>query len=313
MAKNSIDLLCDENQNMCFDDLNGFVDPTETNGINCENDDKVSNFMHNKSDPLMDLASLSEDEFEMMIVREMDNLPKNDYLERLKKGELDVSVRKECVEWIWKAHMHYGFTEQCFALAVNYYDRFMSDYELPRGAAWANQLLAVACLSLAAKMEEVEVPRTVDLQVGEPKAIFEGKTIQRMELMVLNTLRWKLHACTPCTFIDYFLIKMTNDQHPIRPLIAKAVEIILSTIKGIDFLEFRPCEIAAAVTLSVLGGIEAVDTDKALSCFKQLEKDRVLKCIEMTHNIKLISPSSSPNGVLEAACMSCKTDEKTVD
>ncbi|KAG9155440.1 hypothetical protein Leryth_009867 [Lithospermum erythrorhizon] len=313
-TSSELSLLCTENQNLFFDDLGGgeIVDPTYTNGMEYENFGKDSNFMSFRSEPLIGLIFLSEEEFDEMVVKEMENLPKGDYLEMLRKGDLDVGVRRECLEWIWKAHAHYGFTEQCFALAVNYYDRFMSVYELPRGTTWASQLLAVACLSLAAKMEEVEVPLTVDLQVGEPKAIFEGKTIQRMEFLLLEALGWKLHAYTPFTFMDHFLIKIANDQHPLRPLIAKAVQIILSTIKGIDFLEFRPCEIAAAVALSVLGEIEPMDTDKALSCFKQIEKDRVFKCIEMIHNLNLISLSSSPNGVLEVACMSCTTDAETV-
>ncbi|KAG9146270.1 hypothetical protein Leryth_007968 [Lithospermum erythrorhizon] len=308
MADNSIDSK-DLKKNVFLDDLGGgVVDPTELVAMWYENG-KDWNFMPGILEKLIGLGCLSEEEFEAMIVKEMENLPKDDYLERLKKGNLDVNVRKECLEWIWKAHTHYGFTEQCFALAVNYYDRFMSLYELPSGATWAHQLLAVACLSLAAKMEQVEVPLTVDLQVGKPKAFFDGKTIQRMELMVLNALGWKLHGCTPCTFIYHFLIKMVNDQRPLRPLIAKALQIIPSIIKGIEFLDFKPCEIAAAVAWSVLGKKEAMETDKALSCFKQVEKDNVFKCVQMIHDLKLVSLASSSNGVLEAASMSCKADE----
>ncbi|KAF6172462.1 hypothetical protein GIB67_006975 [Kingdonia uniflora] len=66
------------------------------------------------------------------------------------------------------------------------------------------QLLDVACVSLAAKMEEIEVPLSVDLQVEEYKFIIEAKTIQRMELLVLSTLKWRMRAVTPFTFMDYF-------------------------------------------------------------------------------------------------------------
>ncbi|KAG5630400.1 hypothetical protein H5410_002117, partial [Solanum commersonii] len=31
-----------------------------------------------------------------------------------------------------------------------------------------------------------------------------GKTIQRMEPLVLTTLKWRMLAYTPCTYIDYF-------------------------------------------------------------------------------------------------------------
>lgn len=36
---------------------------------------------------------------------------------------------------------------------------------MQNGKAWTMQLLAVACLLLAAKMEEIDVPLSLDLQV----------------------------------------------------------------------------------------------------------------------------------------------------
>lgn len=46
------------------------------------------------------------------------------------------------------------------------------DIEIPinclqKGKAWMTQLVSVACLSLAVKMEETEVPLILDLQVKE--------------------------------------------------------------------------------------------------------------------------------------------------
>jgi len=38
--------------------------------------------------------------------------------------------------------------------------------DVQKGKAWMMQLLAVACLSLAAKLEETEVPLSLDLQVS---------------------------------------------------------------------------------------------------------------------------------------------------
>ncbi len=41
---------------------------------------------------------------------------------------------------------------------------------------------------------------------------------------------------------------------------------------GIDFLEFKPSEIAAAVAISVSGELQAVDVVGAISCFTHVEK-----------------------------------------
>lgn len=41
---------------------------------------------------------------------------------------------------------------------------------------------------------------------------------------------------------------------------------------GIDFLEFRPSEIAAAVAISISGELQPEDIDGAISCFTHVEK-----------------------------------------
>lgn len=74
--------------------------------------------------------------------------------------------------------------------------------------------------------------RNVCVQVCEAKFVFEAKTIQRMELLVLSTLKWRLRAVTPFSFVDYFLCKFNNDQPPPRYLISRSVEIILSILEG---------------------------------------------------------------------------------
>ncbi|KAL2521776.1 Cyclin-D4-1 [Forsythia ovata] len=330
------DLLCnEETKSLCFDD-DDLVDPF--NDVSCQtNDDKGMSFVNGgpDSEPLVHLPCLSEESIGLMVEREMEHMPRDDYLNRLRSGDMDMSVRREAVDWMCKAHAHYRFGALCLCLAINYFDRFQSVYELPRGKTWGFQLLAVACLSLAAKMEEIEVPSTVDLQVGEPKFLFEGKTIRRMELLVLSVLKWNMQAYTPCNFIDYFLRKTTKDgEFPSGPWISRSIQLILSTIKGIDFLEFRPSEVAAAIAMYVSGEeIQAMDIDKTLSCFIRVEKGRVLKCLELIQDLTSISrtcsstttitanmaigtvPSSvpqSPNGVLEAACLSYKSDERTI-
>lgn len=59
---------------------------------------------------------------------------------------------------------------------------------------------------------------------------------------------------------------------------------------GIDFLEFKPSEIAAAVAISVTGKTLAVDIDKTMSCFVVLEK---VKLVVPTYTKPLTITNSS--------------------
>ncbi|PPR95130.1 hypothetical protein GOBAR_AA25539 [Gossypium barbadense] len=268
-------LLCSENASSCFDD-DLDCNAIKEFGVSPDCDHHLKNQIFNQQDPFFinnrstylmgssRFAIQSDDRIKEMVEKEVEHLPEDDYLKRLRSGDLDLS----------------------------------------RGKTWTVQLLAVACLSIAAKMEETKVPLSVDLQVGEPKFVFEAKTIYRMEVLVLSTLKWKTQVITPCSFIDYFL--------------------------SIDFLEFRPSEIAAAIAISVSGDMQTLSIDKAVSSFAFVGKGRVLKCVELMKDLTFINGAAaktanvatqhsastvpqSPIGVLDAAaCLSYKSDEITV-
>ncbi|XP_047310647.1 cyclin-D4-1-like [Impatiens glandulifera] len=324
---NASDLLCTETNSLCCFDGPDWVTPDDQTHSNRTQEIGIK---RNRSEPSIGLPLLSEEGFFSMFKAESEHLPRDDYLSRLRSGDLDMSVRKEALDWISKTQAYYNFGPLSICLSMNYLDRFLSVHELPREKSWTVQLLAVACLSIAVKVEETVVPLNVDLQFmsskeEEPKFVFEGKDIQRMELLLMSTLKWRMQASTPFTFIDYFLRNMNKDIEGFEPspiMISRSVEIILSTVKGIDFLEFKPSEIAAAVSMFVLEEDDHVEF-KAMSfssLILNLDKGRVLKCFEVIKDLlRMISRSSataaavvvpeSPNGVLEGgACLSHKSD-----
>lgn len=75
------------------------------------------------------------------------------------------TTREEAVDWILKSCVHYGFSPLTAVLAVDYFDRFLAKFCLQRDETWTAQLTAVACLSIAAKVEETHVPSLLDIQV----------------------------------------------------------------------------------------------------------------------------------------------------
>lgn len=66
--------------------------------------------------------------------------------------------------------------------------------------------------------------------------MFEARTIKRMELLVLNALKWRMQAVTAFSFIDYYLHKFNDGDGPFVPVVSRSVDLILSTSKGIIFI-----------------------------------------------------------------------------
>lgn len=338
----SFDLLCAEDNASIFDEVDdnyyGVVDDDfeicnwqqqqqlqHGNPRNFNSNNNINNNINqeNNFETLFSGFYVANDEcLASLFVKERQHFLGIDYLKRLRSGDLDLGARNLVIDWIEKVQSHYNFGPLCVYLSVNYLDRFLSAYELPKGKAWMMQLLGVACLSLAAKVDETDVPLSLDLQVGESRFVFEAKTIQRMELLVLSTLKWRMQSVTPFSFIDYFLYKLSGDKMPPRSLIFQATQLILSTIKGIDLMEFRPSEVAAAVAVFVTQQTQIVElTDKAFSFLTDfVEKERLMKCVEIMHDLRMNSRSNgalastsvpqSPIGVLDAsACLSYKSDD----
>ncbi|KAJ9560358.1 hypothetical protein OSB04_005518 [Centaurea solstitialis] len=327
-------LLCvEDNDSISYviddDDNDNDNDGFKGFGDSFSNDQKNQNLDKNleTEDSVLDLPLQNDECLTLLTQKESQQFVGFvDYLNKLKNQNLFLVARQQAVDWILKVHAQFNFGPLCAYLSVNYLDRFLAVYELPKDKAWMMQLLAVTCLSLAAKMEETEIPLILDLQAGESRYVFEAKTIQRMELVVLNTLKWRMQSVTPFSFIDSFIGKLNEDdddddgqsqsQTNSRSLIFKSTtQLVLSLIRGIDFLEFRPSEVAAAVAISVVGiGVE--ESEKS-AIFQHANKDRVLKCVEMMKrgctmgfgSGTMTSLPESPIGVLEAAILSYKNDD----
>lgn len=92
------------------------------------------------------------------------------------------------------------------------------------------QLLSVACVSVAAKLEETHVPLLLDLQSleGGSRFLFEPRTVRRMELLLMSALQWRVQGITPFDFLPFF----SNTSTSAFDLFPRASALIVSTQRG---------------------------------------------------------------------------------
>ncbi|XP_042488645.1 cyclin-D3-1-like [Macadamia integrifolia] len=224
------------------------------------------------------------------------------------------SARREVVEWMLRVIAHYAFCPLTAVLAVNHLDRFFSSFDFQRDKPWMAQLAAVACLSLAAKVEETQVPLLLDLQVEESKYVFEAKTIQRMELLVLSTLNWKMNPVTPLSFLDHIIRRLGLKTHLHWEFLRHCERLLLSLLADSRFVHYLPSVLAAATMLHVIDQVEPdnpIDYQNQLMGVLKISKDKVDDCYELIvestsghhgHSQKRKNESipGSPSGVIDA-------------
>lgn len=95
----------------------------------------------------------------------------------------------------------------------------------------------MACLSIAAKMEETVVPLLLDLQLfEEPRFVFEPGTVGRMEVLVMARLQWRMRSVTPFDFIDSFAARLQSfcagRNLSSSCFFSRVSDLILSTHRG---------------------------------------------------------------------------------
>lgn len=69
---------------------------------------------------------------------------------------------------------------------------------------------------------------------------FESKVIQRMELLVLNTLEWKMSLITPFDYLPYFISKFCKQSSP-RNVVPRIIDLIFALTKGENSIAFNSC------------------------------------------------------------------------
>ncbi|KAB1207934.1 Cyclin-D1-1 [Morella rubra] len=250
----------------------------------------------------IDSRACSEESIAEFIEDERNFVPGFDYLARFRSQSLDASAREESVAWILKVQAYYGFQPLTAYLSVNYLDRFLYSRRLPLTKGWPLQLLSVACLSLAAKMEEPLVPSLLDIQVEGAKYIFEPRTILRMELLVLSVLDWRLRSITPFSFIYYFACKLdSTGTNYAGFLVSRASEIILSNMQEASFLEYWPSCIAAAAILcaaSEIPNLSLVNPEHAESWCDGLQKEKIIGCYRLMQEFVIDNSRRKPSKIL---------------
>ncbi|XP_020230428.1 cyclin-D5-1 [Cajanus cajan] len=197
------------------------------------------------------------------------------------------SARVDAIDWIFNTQAKFGFKVETAYLSVTYFDRFLSKRSIDESRPWAIRLLSVACLSLAAKMEEQNVPPLSEYPIEEYR--FENKVIKNMELMILSTLEWKMGSATPFAYLHYFVGKFCPGSKP-QTIITKAIEHIVAMVKDVNLMDQRPSIIASA---SILAAFDATLTRNAMdfrisviSSWGNIESGHVFFCYNLIQEKK---------------------------
>ncbi|CAN6471684.1 unnamed protein product [Victoria cruziana] len=249
-----------------------------------------------------------KDALGVYLEKEASYAPVHGYAECLRASML-VDPRLMAVNWMAQSHERFNLSWETISGAVNLLDRFISLNPSDKLKGWLIELLSVACLTIAAKLHEVEVPPLLELQDGFGH-LFQPSLVQRMELHVSTSLAWRLNAVTAYSFMGP-LIRCLDLACPrvCSTLTKRVTQLLRGAISDINFLDFWPCTVAVA---AIKCGLDELlpSQSSALMCnlhnlIPQGRKDGLGTCFALMKE-RLVDPKackhsyspSSPDSVL---------------
>ncbi|EYU36377.1 hypothetical protein MIMGU_mgv1a022525mg [Erythranthe guttata] len=257
-------------------------------------------------------ASIFEDFYEddyIKLLLDRESTTNGGLLQMQQQNSWILRARLDGIHYILTKREVLGFRYQTAYTSVTFLDRFLSRRSIDVEKSWAIRLLSIACLSLAAKMEETTLPALSDLCADDYK--FESSVIQRMELLVLNTLEWEMGSITPFSFVQFFAEKFRNRT---KIGLSRTAHITLATIRDVNIMTcHKPSVIAAAATLVALDhgytrealhhkiapliSTHAIKIEEVIACYyiiKEMEVER----LNLSERVK--SPELSPTELQRA-------------
>ncbi|KAG6469285.1 hypothetical protein ZIOFF_073992 [Zingiber officinale] len=180
-------------------------------------------------------------------------------------GAIDLCARREAVTLVLKVQSHCDLKPSVACLAVSYVDRYLSKRTIPRDKPWIVRLLAISCLFLASKMQ-MTIIAIEDLQRNE-EFVFDLRTIQRMELLVLGALCWRMQSITPFSFLPLFLSFFSQLQPSLlQALQSHATDILLKALNAVASAAFQFFPVQSLSFQAALASSNFVDKENLRDC-----------------------------------------------
>ena len=200
---------------------------------------------------------------------------------RVNDEMIDAVCREKMCEWSYRVCDHFHTGREIVAISFSYLDRFVDKCSCDRTAF---KLAAMTTLYLATKIfnsKQITIRSLAELSRGE----FEMAHISEMEVIILQTLGWRLHPPTPQCFISSLYEHLPVPKGPVSSAIyQRAMFFAELSLYDYTFVTRERSLIAIASIQNAMEGMdESVVTKEQRAGFLQLIKETYQ--LEYPHDI----------------------------
>ncbi|XP_065837547.1 G1/S-specific cyclin-D3-like isoform X2 [Oscarella lobularis] len=237
---------------------------------------------------------------ENLLRSEENVLPNPNYLEIVQRGEMNEDTRRLLVDWMMQICDECKSEDILLPLSVNLLDRVLSQQYIERKYL---QLTAAACLFLASKLAQT-CPLSIERLCYQSDGAFTPQQLTKMELIVLERLKWDVGIITPLDFLDLIFHRLPVTADQLLVIRKHATTLVTLTCFEYRFIMHPPSTIAAAAVCAAVDGMkmsmmDRLDPVDVIHELTHIDKDFIVACrnqIEEALRRQLSSIGSSSGG-----------------
>ena len=189
-------------------------------------------------------------------------------------------ARASMVDWLSFLCSKLNFSDQTLFRSVSIFDEYISKLTIDDVSQINQQylnLITIACLSLATKLEEINCNYISFLNekvLNTPNAkIFTNNDLTNMEFQILKLLQYNTMFSTPLDFLEIYLDIFanafgTNDSQIISQIKILAINIMKNNINNVMYLSNSSSHFAYLCFIQALNQVSMMNSFN----FKQLQK-----------------------------------------
>ena len=189
-------------------------------------------------------------------------------------------ARANMVDWLSFLCSKLNFSEQTLFRSVSIFDEYISKLTIDNASQINQQylnLITIACLSLATKLEEINcnfISFLNEKVLNTPNAkIFTNNDLTNMEFQILKLLQYNTMFSTPLDFLEIYLDIFTktfgtNDSQIISQIKILAINIMKKNINNVMYLSNSSSHFAYICFIQALNQVSMMNSFN----FKQLQR-----------------------------------------
>jgi len=139
-------------------------------------------------------------------------------------ASISAETRAGIIDWLFQVQQYLGLTDPCVHAAVANFDRALAAVHWEHDEV---QLLALAALQLAAKVEE-DTPPAPSLLLPLAGGVYTAADLARVELEVLGALDWRLRNTTAAVFLQFYADIAGKGRKPVFRLARALLDLCLA-------------------------------------------------------------------------------------